>query len=160
MPVSIPLYRGGETTPCTIALVDDEFAHLAHYSWLRRFVDGRIYAERTKDSVLMHRVILGLARGDGLKVDHINGDGLDNRRANLRLATTAQNAQNQGARRASTSKHRGVSWSKTRQRWVAQATLNGRQHHLGRYHIEEEAAAAAAAFRAEHMPFSREARVA
>lgn len=81
------------------ALVDDcDFALVDAYSWqaLKRTAK-RYYAkaaDRNGKSVLMHRLIVGAARGQF--VDHANGDGLDNRRANLRLCS---NSQNQGNRR-------------------------------------------------------------
>lgn len=96
---------------------------------------------------------------DGMVVDHINRWPLDNRRSNLRLVTPAQNAQNQGSRGGS-SQHRGVTWDKSRGKWMARVMLDGRGHTVGRFDSEQEAAAAAAAFRREHMPFSTEARAA
>jgi hypothetical protein len=104
----------------------------------------------------LHREVMGLERDDPRRVDHINRDTLDNRRANLRLATTAQNAQNQGSRGGS-SRYRGVTWDKAREKWMASAMLGGKRHTIGRFDSEDEAGAAAAAWRARHMPFSAEA---
>lgn len=53
-----------------------------------------------------------------------------------------------------TSPHRGVSWDRRRRKWSAQAHLVGRKYHLGFFTVEQDAADAAAAFRAEHMPYS------
>jgi hypothetical protein len=50
--------------------------------------------EGKRRGVLMHRQLLGLTHGDGVEVDHINGDVLDNRRENLRVCFRAQNSQN------------------------------------------------------------------
>lgn len=159
MSVCIPLWAHGEVR--AYATVDQADAHLAERRWVLRVLDGRRYAETTtgpRDTParFMHRIVLGLKKGDGILVDHINGDGLDNRRANLRLVTPAQNAQNQGSRGGSSS-HRGVSWCNTRRRWLAQAQLDGRKINLGRYATEGEAAAAVTRWRAEHMPYSLEA---
>jgi AP2 domain/HNH endonuclease len=90
----------------------------------------------------MHRLILGLPQYRELKidVDHINGDGLDNRRANLRIATRAQNLANSGSRQGS-SQYKGVSFCRQTGRWKAQITIGGQNHNLGRYSTEEEAAA-------------------
>lgn len=107
--------------------------------------------------IYLHRWVLGLHPTDSRRVDHINGDPLDNRRANLRIVTTAQNAQNQGSRGGS-SKYRGVTWDRTKSRWRAQGMLNGKCFFLGRYHSEDEAGAVAAEWRAKHMPYSEEAR--
>jgi hypothetical protein len=118
---------------------------------------GKPYVRSTRGRLdYLHRTILGLTPDDPRKGDHINGDTLDNRRTNLRIVTPAQNAQNQGSRGGS-SQHRGVTWDRARQKWLAQVFLNGKCHNLGRYDDELEAADAAARFRAERMPFSQEA---
>lgn len=98
-------------------------------------------------TVSLARTIMGCQPGDGMEVDHRNGDPLDNRRRNLRIVTHAQNGQNMAAHRDSTSRHRGVSWSAERGRWRVTVWANGRQHSGGSYDDEEEAAAAARALR-------------
>jgi hypothetical protein len=105
----------------------------------------------------MHREVLGLAADDSRVVDHVNRDRLDNRRSNLRLLSAAENAQNQGPARGSTSRFRGVHWCASRRKWVARVKIDGRHRNLGRFDDELEAARVAAAYRAEHMPFSAEA---
>lgn len=103
----------------------------------------------------MHRVIVDAP--DGLQVDHVNGDRLDNRRANLRLVTQAQNSQNHGAR-GGASLFRGVYWHSQRQRWMAQVKMAGKRHYLGLFDSEQAAARAAADFRRAHMPYANPAR--
>lgn len=106
--------------------------------------------------ILLHREIMGLSKEDPREVDHVNGDGLDNRKENLRVCTPAENAQNVPAR-GGYSRHRGVTHMGpryTRKPWKAQVRHEGRLHGLGYFATEQEAADAAAAFRREHMPFA------
>ena len=143
------------------AIVDDGRDDLVLLRW---YLDrpsltrtGPAYVRRTVDPLEpLQRVVLGLKPGDKRKVDHIDGNTLDNRRANLRIVTDAENAQNQGSRGGS-SRYRGVTWDRSRGRWMASHMLNGRRTTIGRYATEDEAGRAAAAWRAEHMPFSSEA---
>jgi hypothetical protein len=107
--------------------------------------------------VLMHRAILGLEHGDPRQADHINGDRLDNRRMNLRIVTVAQNNQNLPAK-GGYSQHRGVTWVRKTGKWTAQVMVGYRNHNLGSFETEQEAARAAAEFRRTHMPYSRESR--
>lgn len=91
----------------------------------------------------MHRLIAGA--GPKHHVDHHNGNGLDNRRLNLRIATPGQNHANQGPlrmRNGRTSQYKGVSLDRTRGQWQASIHVNGKTRGLGR-HIDEEAAARA-----------------
>lgn len=157
MTVSVPLLdRFGRHEFVTI--VDDCDLHLAIKPALRQNRPGEHYVcvMHNGKRILLHRLIMGLEPGDPRIVDHIDRDPLNNTRANLQIVTHALNAQNQGARKASTSKFRGVCWDRTRQRWYAQVTLNGRNHNLGRFGSEIEAARAAAEFRRLHMPNSQE----
>lgn len=153
--IIVPLWSRGKIV--AYAEADDRDTWLLSERWIVHNIAGRHYAERSKRTQprLMHRAILGLAKGDGALVDHIDGNTLNNRRSNLRIVTTAQNAQNQGSR-GGTSDHRGVSWCRTRQRWLAQVQLDGRKINLGRFRTEQEARRVVQAWRAEHMPYSQE----
>lgn len=152
----IPVYDGSRFGGW--ALVDDvDFDQLFQWLWK---LNKHGYAYRyLKDggSRSMHREVLGLQPGDGLDADHANGNGLDNRRENLRPRTRAHNIQNrQGGNRGARSKYRGVGYCKQTGRWTAHATVDRTVHWLGRHDTEEKAAGVAAAFRALHMPGSRE----
>jgi len=85
----------------------------------------------------MHRLIMG--NPQGMEVDHINGNGLDNRRCNLRVVTTSQNQANQHARRGRSS-FKGV--FKQRSRWRARIHVQQKGINLGSFLTEEEAARA------------------
>src|SRR5690606_21975431 len=78
--------------------------------------------------VPMHRQIMGFP--EGMEVDHIDRDGLNNRRSNLRLATHHQNAYN-AQKRKSRSGFRGVTWYAPYQKWVAVIMHQGKKHYLG-----------------------------
>ena len=75
----------------------------------------------------------------GLFVDHINHDGLDNRKSNLRLCTQRQNNQTQRPR-GKTSKYKGVYWNKRAKKFMASICIDGKKKSLG-YFIDEVAAA-------------------
>lgn len=83
----------------------------------------------------MHAVIAGTPKG--MDTDHINGNGLDNRRCNLRIVTARQNQQNQNIQKSS--KYPGVHWQKDARKWRAQIRVNGKQQYLGYYDDEETA---------------------
>lgn len=155
--MQIPLRRGDGTVRA-YALVDaEDFGRLGGY---RYSMSSNGYARRRAPGGThwppLHRDVMGLTKGDPWDVDHISGDRLDCRKANLRLCTRAENHQNRtaSARAGSTSEHRGVSWDPRRGLWKAQAMLNYKNHFIGRFKTEQGAADAAAAWRAEHMPFS------
>ncbi len=104
-----------------------------HYAFTSIVFDGK------QHSVSMHRVLTGMSR---LEVDHINGNGLDNRRANLRLASRGQNAQNAKIHRPTQSPYRGVIFNKAAKKWCASINVNGKRKHLGSFKTEIEAAVA------------------
>lgn len=123
MTIEIPLRRrGGLPTHSTI--VSDEDADLKDLGWYgadkSRYV-VRIAGLPRKE--WLHRVILGRMLGrdlvKGEMVDHINGNGLDNRRENLRLANPSQNSRNAKLRSDNKSGFKGVSWVRNRKKWVA-----------------------------------------
>ena len=87
----------------------------------------------------MHRLIMGFP--PGLQVDHINCDGLDNRRSNLRIVTQSQNNMNARLRKDNTSGFKGVYFYKPNQKWKAQIQV-GKNRHIGYFDTPEEAARA------------------
>ncbi|MFD7705597.1 AP2 domain-containing protein [Streptomyces sp. NPDC059786] len=121
---------------------------IAPYSWhLLRGHNGKLYAyAQTKSGpVYMHRLIAKTPVGR--ETDHVNGDGLDNRRSNLRIATCSQNLANRWKpQRAdgstASSRFKGVSWDRSRSKWQSKITVNQHCKNLGRYDSEEEAARA------------------
>ena len=98
------------------------------------WVDGKATTQK------MHRLIMGDA--DGLLIDHINRNGLDNRRSNLRFCTAAQNAWNVSERTTNTSGFRGVDYHKLSQKWQARTSKNGQREYIGCYDTMEEAMSA------------------
>lgn len=131
----------------TWALVDEADAkRVAQFDWEMSRSARTTYARTSSKRLgsnwrLMHRLVLDARPGE--IVDHINGNGLDNRRANLRLVTAAQNARNQFVQAGpKTSRFKGVSWDAVAARWAARITVDGFAIDLGRFDVEEEAARA------------------
>lgn len=162
MSVEIPL-RARDGTIRAVALVDDQDAYLAEHRWSLHSEGYVCRTARSGDgtyrTVMLHRAVMGCVPGDGVQVDHIREDKLDNRRANLRLATNAQNQQNRHAVRSATGR-RGVSLHKASGLYEARAMLDGRQIVVGYRKDLDEAAALVSAWRAEHMPYSSDAAAA
>lgn len=141
-----------ELTQGKFAIVDDEdYEWLNQWKWYCQFHRNRRYgyARRTATNgngkplmVGMHREILGLEIGDGIEVDHINHNGLDNRRANLRISTRGQNMRNRLKQRNNTSGYTGAIWHKSKGKWDAQIKYRGTLHHLGLFDDLQEAARA------------------
>lgn len=133
--VRIPLGNA----PDQFALVDQADLHLVEDTrWHIRRRPGDpdyVLAARTKRS--MHRVILGVT-DPTVYVDHINHDGLDNRRSNLRLATPGQSTANRRIR----TDGRYIGVSPTRHGWVARIKKNGNTITIGDYPTAHEAAVA------------------
>jgi len=75
-------------------------------------------------------------------IDHINGNGLDDRRANMRTCTNQQNMRNLRKRRSGSSIYKGVYYDKRRRTWYARICHNGKNIHLGTFATEIEAARA------------------
>ena len=128
-----------ELTQYKFALVDDaDYDALAAVKWCAQKDGHTTYAVRNSEgrTVLMHRVIT--AAPQGVQVDHINGDGLDNRRDNLRLCTHAENLRNQRVKPHS-SKYKGVYWDARDGKWQAQIRIDGRKKNLGYFTSELDA---------------------
>jgi len=109
---------------------------VAPYRWCVSSVKGRHYARcYGKKRQYMHRLILVTS-----EVDHRNGDGLDNRRCNLRKATHRQNMQNSSCRSHNKSGYKGVVFDESRSLFRATIRVDGKQRHLGRFPTADEAA--------------------
>lgn len=139
-----------ELTQGLFAVVDDsDYEELTRFRWHPRRSRGTYYAQRAdfskgrRRTICMHRQITGAQRGE--IVDHINGDGLDNRNANLRLCTAQQNAANIQKLAESALSQRGVTPVTEKSgavRYRAQIALHGVKYALGRYDTIEAAALA------------------
>jgi hypothetical protein len=104
--------------------------------------------------ILMHRLLLEAV--DGKQADHIDGDGLNNRRSNLRLCTHRENQQNKGPRSDNKVGIKGVCWDKKAVKWKAEIRVDGRGKFLGYFATAREAGAAyQAAAQRLHGPFAR-----
>lgn len=151
--ITIPLSKQGKNAGKYEAIVDDCDADLAELRWsVQDFPNTRTYYARGRiepninRQYCMHRVILSRMLDRPLdekeQVDHINGNGLNNRRENLRLATQSQNQMNTSRNSNNKSGYRGVYWDEQRKKWSAQITADGKYRNLGRFNTPEEAHAA------------------
>lgn len=116
---------------------------LDRYRWYVRKTHGSNnlqYAYGLVDGKFMpmHRLIMNPSPSQD--VDHINGNGLDNRKSNLRCCSRSQNMANSGIRSHNTSGYKGVSWDKFRNKWKASMTYNGKTLFLARTDDPIEAA--------------------
>jgi hypothetical protein len=126
------------------AKVDATDAELiAGRSWHFVTFGGLLYAQSGKSaafpvSEMMHRLLM--QPGPGMVVDHKNGDGLDNRRHNLRVCTRTQNQQNRRKIKPASSKYKGVYWSSGLCRWRVEIKVDGKKISGGSFSNEEDAA--------------------
>ncbi len=143
----IPLTQG------QFAIVSEEdYERLKKFRWNAHWTETSrsYYAIRTerlsggkKRMVWMHREILGLSSEDERCGDHVDaGNCLDNRRANLRIGTIANNAMNRRARRGTKSGLKGVSWRSREQSFEASIRVDGKVIRLGNFKTATEAHAA------------------
>jgi hypothetical protein len=130
-----------------VTIVDDsDYETLAKHKWFASFGGGgdpnQRHAARNVGGalVLMHRFILNPP--SRMVIDHINGDGLDNRRENLRVCTQRQNCANQRIRRDNTSGYKGVYFNKRDERWVVQIRHRRERIFVGSFKDKNEAALA------------------
>ncbi len=137
---SDPSIRHIALTKGKFAVVDAaDYAYLSQFRWHATECRGRFYAATVIDSksVAMHRMLMSPPHG--MVVDHIDGNGLNNRRANLRLCTPTQNRRNTRPRRR-TSAFLGV--SRRGDKYLARIKHRNRSLYLGLFDTEVEAACA------------------
>ena len=132
------------------AIIDKkDYPAIKHFKWEALVTTHNIYA-RTYirgggyKHVLMHRLILEFPENQD--IDHVNGNGLDNRRQNIRPCTVSQNNGNAFIRSDNTSGYKGVYYNgppaKARRKWVGQISVNGIITYLGSFYTAKEAASA------------------
>lgn len=144
----IPLTRG------KFAMIDVADVPLVENHQWRLLPRGKVvYAATTvtidgrKTTLGLHQVICGVR---GPLIDHVDRNGLNCRRKNLRLASPSQNMMNRGAPSNNASGVKGVSWNKRDRRWDASIRVDGKLIHLGYFKTLDEAEAARIAGEAEH----------
>ena len=140
----IPLTQG------KFALVDaEDFNTVSKYKWHAH----RQPRKKAKDSweaigwvegkpIKMHRFIMGLTSDDKIMIDHINHNGLDNRKENLRLCSNGGNQANQRIIPGSSSSYKGVSWHKASRKWRVSISKNNEKFEINGFVNEIEAAKA------------------
>ena len=156
--------RGQEVARTKIDTAD--LPLVAGYRWRRyggrvergeraTYVHGRPAGSRGPSTAL-HRLLLDAP--DGMVVDHFDGDGLNNRRSNLRVVTGKENQENMKVRTDNTSGFRGATWDKQKEKWRAGIGHNGRQIHVG-YFDDADAAGAAAHEARERLYTNHQTRI-
>jgi hypothetical protein len=129
-----------------IVMIDDEdYDFLMQWRWFtytpnkgKSWYVVRHPEIRPGNKIVMHREIMKAP--EHLHVDHIDHNGLNNQKINLRLCTNAENSRNKSLHRKCSSTYRGVSWHKGCKRWVAQMMFSYKKIHLGCFKSEIEAA--------------------
>lgn len=127
----VPLTKGYE------AIVDAADAHLfVGANWLVIEQSHTSYAARQgprprRGLIRMHTILLPVPKG--FQVDHIDGNGLNNRRSNLRAATVAENAHNRKKPANNSSGYKGVHWRKRECKWIARIMVQGVRMYLGHF---------------------------
>jgi len=128
-------------------LIDDrDFEKIRKFKWCAEkfgntycaMTNVRDKIKKRQKHIKMHRLIMSLDFGDKRCIDHINSNGLDNRRVNLRICTHQMNCCSQKISKHS-SKYKGVYWYKFTKKWKAQICINYRKKHLGYFNSEIEA---------------------
>lgn len=132
-----------------VALVDDAaYDWLNQYKWYARQGRYTYYAVRgaggknNQKRESIHRLILGLCSSDKRQADHIDGNGLNNQRSNLRICTVTQNNRSSRKMKSSTSKYKGVCWHRNAHKWQSQIRVDRKGIYLGLFNLEADAARA------------------
>lgn len=131
------------------ALVDDEdYSVLINWKWYADSARNTFYAKRSIHNPTgkgttqkMHRLILGIT-DPKIQVDHIDGNGLNNQRSNLRICQQGENSRNRKGNKSATSKYKGVFLHSKNKNWNAQIRCGSKKIHIGAFNTEDEAALA------------------
>ena len=131
----------------TVLIDDDDFGLICDYKWYIQSVSECKYAvARTTlpngkiKVILMHRLIIKPL--DCYEIDHIDGNGLNNQKDNLRTCRHRDNIRNRRKHKKGSSTYKGVSWDTQKKRWRAYIHSGGKRIRLGDYKTEKDAASA------------------
>ncbi len=135
----------------TIFVDDEDYDLVSKYSWkaklntrkTNRYAARRPEVKGKKQWQFMHRLIMGLEKSDKRQIDHIDGNGLNNIRSNLRIVTNQQNSRNSKKYKSDTSsKYKGVHYGSVCKKYKSSIKCSNIDYFLGRYTSELEAGAA------------------
>ena len=133
------------------AQVDDEdYDFLNQWNWHADIHECATYSRRSDinydngirilKNMLMHRVIMGVIDTPEIFVDHIDHNGLNNQRSNLRICNRSQNQENSSPKKGASSKYKGVCWNAHQKKWLARIVDGDKRLFLGYFRTENEAA--------------------
>lgn len=129
----IPLTQG------KFAIIDPEdLDKIKSRAWQYRNPGKGTTGYAISSKIRMHRIIMNCKKGE--EIDHKDGNGLNNRKSNLRFCNQSENMSNTGLKKTNTSGFKGVSFCKNYNNWDARITFNNRQICLGKFDTPEEAA--------------------
>lgn len=144
------IYTEFDENSILVSLTRGEFAIIDNedLTVVQKFSNWHVFTTSTKrtkyaltnvpgSTIKMHRLIMGFPE---MQIDHINRDGLDNRRANLRLVTNTQNAYNTGPNY--NKKYKGISLDNSKTKWKSYIRVDGKLYYIGSFLTPEEAAIA------------------
>lgn len=142
------LYRKVPLKNGLYAIIDeDDYKFISYFRWSIRECPHTTYAFcniRDQDmkwtTCSMHRFIMSSPKG--LIIDHINHDGLDNRKDNLRICSAAENVRNSRGKRIRKHKYKGIRWNKGSNKWESKIVFNRKEIYLGGFDSPELAAKA------------------
>jgi hypothetical protein len=136
------------------AVDDSDFEELIQYKWCAHRKGKKVYAVRANGLSSMHAHLMGPRRA--ARIDHIDGDGLNNQRNNLRWATVAQNSMNRTCNRNSRTGYKGVVWCASKRRFRVVLKTAGKQISGGYYsQVEQAVEAHVALARLHHGEFAK-----
>jgi hypothetical protein len=132
-----------------IMVSDLDFDWLSKLRWRAVSGNGKPYAQtrftdpktKKRTTVMMHRLILGVV-SQHIQVDHKDGNGLNNQRGNLRIATRSENQHNRAKNKNNPSGFKGVCWNKASRKWCANIRFNGKARRIGQFDSVVDAAKA------------------
>lgn len=135
----IVIYANCKGETMEILIDKDDFDKVNQFSgtWSVKKDGNTYYAMIGKEQIRMHRFIMNY---NGNKViDHKNGNGLDNRKSNLRIVTQLVNSRNRRLSKSNTSGVTGVSFHKHKRKWQADIKVHGKKKYLGLFDELQEA---------------------